>query len=508
MKSYVTERLKEGPAKEVLQYLYLPRLRDEFAVTFPYMTMVNKAHVLMLARQGIVSQSAARKLLRAILALERGGPEAIHLDGRLEDTFFNYEAAIIALVGPEVGGQLHTARSRNDLGATIARLRARDALIDFVPLLFKARRTALERAERFAEVVMSGYTHLQPAQPITFGHYLAAVAAALERDTRRIAAVLDGLNRSPLGAAALAGTGFPIDRRYTADLLGFDGVLENTLDAVASRDFGLELLAAWSIFGVTCSRVAQDLFIWFSHEFGSIDLPDRVAGTSSIMPQKKNPVVLEHLKGRPAHLLGAFVAAASAMKGTNFTNTIDGNREGMRGFWNAYEDASACAVLLDLVLGTVQPKVELMLERARTDFCTATDLADALVRHAGMSFRQAHHVVGRVVRETVDRGLRADQIGAALVDEVSRAVVGRPAGLSDAVLKEALDPARSVAARTTTGGPAPQEVRRMAHEGLRQLAAEERAWARRRKVIDAAKARLDSEVRRALAGRPDGSRPR
>jgi len=501
VKSRVTERLTEGPAQEVLEYIYVPRLREEFASTFDAMGAVNKAHVLMLAKRRIIAAPAARKLLRAVGALERRGVKAFRIDPRLEDAFFNYEGAVIALTGPETGGQMHTARSRNDLGATLTRLQVRDTLLEFIPLMFKARRTALARARRYARVVMPGYTHLQPAQPLTFGHYLTGVASALERDTRRLVNAYEITNLGALGACALAGTTFPIDRAYTADLLGFDGLVTHTLDAVASRDFVLEMLAAWTIFGLTCSRVAQDCYVWFSHEFGAVDFPDRVAGTSSIMPQKKNPVVLEHLKGKPAHLLAAFVSMASAVKNTNFTNTVDGNRESTHWLWHARDEAKACAVLLELVLATTMPNAALLLQRARADFSTATDLADLLVRRGGMSFRQAHHVVGAVVREAIAAGLRADQIGLDLVDRAARRVVGRTARLDAAELARALDPKRSVDGRATIGGPAPREVRRMIREAEARLRVEERAHRVRVERVQKATARLDREVRAFLRGR-------
>jgi argininosuccinate lyase len=498
VKSRVTERLQEGPAPEVLEHLYVPRLQAEFAATFPYMTAANKAHVLMLSRQEIISRAAAAHILRALLAIESDGPAAFQLDPRLEDAFFNYEAAVIRLTGPDIGGQMHTARSRNDLSATLLRLRLRDGVLDFVPCLFTARRTALDQAERYADVIMPGYTHLQPAQPITFGHYLVGVAAALERDTHRLAAVYPSVNLSPLGACALAGTTFPIDRQYTSSLLGFDGLVEHTLDAVASRDCALELLAQAAIFGLTCSRVAQDMYVWFTQEFQAVDLPDRVAGTSSIMPQKKNPVVLEHLKGKPAHLLAAFLAAATAVKNVSFTNTIDGNREAMHGLWDALEEARRCALLLNLVLASVTPNAPLLLERAQSDFCTATDLADALVRSSGLSFRQAHHVVGGVVREALARGLRADQIRPELVDEVAHTVVNRAANLPEAAVQQALDARQAVQARTTIGGPAPAEVRRMVQAARQRLSAEEKTHAARRTRVVRAQRRLGTEVRALL----------
>jgi len=501
VKSLVTERFTEGLAPEVLEHIYRPRLRTEFSSTFGYMSAVNKAHVIMLAGRRIVTPAVARKLLRGIIALDRRGPERFHLDPRLEDAFFNYETALIKLTGRDIGGRMHTARSRNDLGATIVRLQVRDMLLEFMPLLFKARKTALAQARRYATVVMPGYTHLQPAQPLTFGHYLAGAASALERDTHRIAAAYERTNLSPLGAGALAGTGFPIDRRVTARLLGFDGLVEHTLDAVASRDFALELLSAWAIFGVTCSRIAQDFYVWFSHEFATVTFPDRVAGTSSIMPQKKNPVVLEHLKGKPAHLIGGFVSAASAIKNTNFTNTIDGNREAMRPLRQAFEEARACAVLLDLALATVEPNGRLLVERARADFSTATDLADVLVRRAGLSFRDAHQIVAGVVREAMELGLRADGIRGELVDRVSQRVVGRPLHVPADELADALDPVRSVERRATAGGPAPREVRRMVQTSLTRVRDEERVHAVRLDRVAKGRRQLDQEVGRFLRRR-------
>ncbi|HET8998824.1 MAG TPA: argininosuccinate lyase [bacterium] len=498
MKSRVTERLAEGPAQEIVDCLYAPEINADFAPMFPYMTAVNKAHVLMLARQAVITKPAARKLLRAILALERRGPESVALDRSLEDIYFNYERAVIALAGPEIGGQMHTGRSRNDLNATLARLRTRDLVLKFLASLFEARRAALAQAKRCADVVMSGYTHLQPAQPTTFGHYLLGVAAALERDTDRVTGGYPVTNRCPLGAAAMTGTTFPIDRAYTCRLLGFDGLVEHTQDAVASRDFALQLLAAWAVFGLTCSRLAQDFHVWFTPELGLIDFPDRVAGTSSIMPQKKNPVVLEHLKGKASALVAGFAWAASSVKNTHFTNVIDANHECADALWRATNVAETCTVLLRLSLSTVLPRASLMLERARQNFCTATDLADACVRHGGMPFRQAHHVVGAVVREAIRRGLSSDRIGSRLVDEVARKVLGRPAGLAESVVKQALDPVRSVRARNTIGGPGPRQVRRMAREGERRLASEERAHAARKAKLARARRGLDEAVKALL----------
>jgi argininosuccinate lyase len=300
---------------------------------FPYLSALNQAHLAMLARQGILPAATAGRIADALLRMEAEGPGAIEPDPALEDAYFNVEARLIALTDADTGGRLHIGRSRNDLSAALDRLRARDTLLDLLEAANALRRTLLERGAGFAEVVMPGYTHLQPAQPITFGFYLTGLASALQRDAARLVDAWKRLNLSPMGAAALATTGFPIDRVYTAELLGFEGVLEHGLDCVASRDFAVELVAAATQMALTLSRFAQDMFVFVSHEFGAVEFPDSVCGTSSIMPQKKNPVVLEHLKAKAAHVAAAFGSAASCIRGSHFTNTLDAHREGLSMVW-------------------------------------------------------------------------------------------------------------------------------------------------------------------------------
>lgn len=499
MQSKVSRRLTESVAPEVCDHIYMPRLDRDFAAVFQYLTDLNQAHVLMLAARGLLPRDTARLIVRGLVQMESAGPGAVALDPQREDSYFNYEAHLIGLIGIETGGRMHMARSRNDLTAAIDRLRARDLLLDLCGAVATVQEHTLDGALRFRDVVMPGYTHLQPAQPITYGFYLAAVTAAFERDGDRLSDIWRRTNLSPLGAAALAGTTFAIDRDLVANRLGFEGLIENTLDAVASRDFGLEILAALAQLAVLWSRVAQDYFVMVSHEFRTIEFPDRVTGTSSIMPQKKNPVVLEHLKGKAGHVLGLYVASATAMKGTNFTNTIDGNREGMRGVWEAGDEARRCLSLFDLVVSTAEPNASLMLRRVQEDFASATDLADTLVCDADLSFREAHHVVGAVVRAAMDRGIAADDITTEMLDEAALAEIGRPLGLSPMHVKKSLDPAMGVAARDLPGGPAPQAVDRAVAAARHRLERQRAAHAARRNSIAAARQNLKREVRE-LAG--------
>lgn len=459
--SKVSRRLAEAIAPEVVELVYRPRLGRELMVVFPYLSALNMAHLVMLAERAILTGPQARAIAGGLLKIEAEGAAAITPDPLLEDSYFNVEAKLIALVGADAGGRLHIGRSRNDLSAALDRMRARDALLSLLDGANALRRVLLERAEKFADVVVPGYTHLQPAQPITFGFYLSGLASALARDAARLADCWARTNLSPMGAAALSTTGFAIDRARTAALLGFDAVLEHGLDCVASRDFALELVSAASQLALLLSRFARDMHTAVSHEFSAVRFPDSVCGTSSIMPQKKNPVVLEHLLGKASHVVASFVSIASCTRGGYFTNTLDVHREGLSMVWGGLAEATSALALAAIAARTAEPEAALLLERARRNYSTATELADTLVRDAAMDFRTAHHVAGGVVRMLMDQNLGADEATPAMVDVAAQEVAGRPAGLSAAQLAQALDPTKAVAARTLPGGTAPSEVRRM-----------------------------------------------
>jgi argininosuccinate lyase len=496
--SKVSRRLKETTAPEVNEFIYRPRL-EGFADGFINLGNVNKAHIVMLAEQGLIRGEHARALAKGVLDMEAAGPDVVTLDPSREDAYFNYEAHLIEQIGTDIGGRLHTGRSRNDILATLDRLRCREVLMALIDQLIQTRQTALNNAEVFAEVVMPGYTHLQPAQPITYGYYLSAVEQALERDCKRLTQTLESMNQSPLGAAAFAGTPFDIDRARTAELLGFDGFLDNALDAVGSRDFILESLSHLSLLSVFWSRVAQDYFVWSTHEFSLIDFPDSVAATSSIMPQKKNPTVLEYLKGRTGHIVGLLMAASVTVKGSNFSHTGDGNREGTRGFWEAAEESLRCLKLLELVLRTATPNAELAVRRAGEDFSTATGLADLIVREADLSFREAHHVVGAAVRMAMDAGLPAHRIDTDMVDVCAMKQLGHALNLSAHKVRECLDPSANVQSRDSAGGPALSSLRPSLLRANARLQVERLANKARRDRFLAAQEKLQAATR-AQAG--------
>lgn len=456
--SKVSARLSEAVSPEICSGIFAPRLQS-FGDIFDPLSDINKAHVIMLKEQGLLSAEHAALLARGILKMEAAGADEVPLDPAREDAYFNYEAHLMNEVGADVGGRMHTGRSRNDIMATLDRLRGRTVLIDVIDALLKVRATALEQAERYADVVMPGYTHLQPAQPMTYGFYLAGVAQALERDSQRLIGTLTHMNVCPLGAAAFAGTPFAIDRKRTAELLGFDDYVDNALDAVASRDFLLESISDMSLLAILWSRVAQDYYVWTTHEFGLIEFPDSVATTSSIMPQKKNPVVLEYLKGRCGHIVAALVAATMGIKGTHFSHSGESSREGISGFWDTAREVVRCLELFDLVLRTARPVREQAQRQAARDFSTATALADLMVRDHDLSFRAAHHVVGAVVRQAMDKRVPADLIDAGMVESAAIEQLGKPLGIDAQAVRACLDPDANVAARISSGGPSPSTLR-------------------------------------------------
>jgi argininosuccinate lyase len=369
-----------------------------------YTTRVDCAHLLMLAECGIIDRARTSRVLREIAnlcALDfaplRGLPAGRGL-------FLLYEDYLVEKLGPETGGILQTARSRNDLNATILRLRLRGPYLRLLREALRLQAVLLRRVKRFAEVVMPAYTHFQAAVPITYGHYLAAVAQAIGRDIAELFYSADGLHLCPLGAGAVGGTTLPIDHERTAALLGFERPVPNSIDAVASRDLVLRMLAAQAIFGVTLSRLAADLLLWSTVEFGFLVLPDELVGSSSMMPQKRNVFLLEHVQGKSTSALGAFVAAASAMHGKPFSNSIAVGTEGVSHVWKAFENTTAATTLVRLIVAGSKPEAASMLRKASDSYIEATEFANRLACEGGMSFRTAHTTVGEMVRMAIDRG--------------------------------------------------------------------------------------------------------
>ena len=477
--SKVSGYLREGLAPVIQECLMGPGLYRSFPAALPLITLVNKSHILMLAHCGVITQKTAQGLARAVLELEAGGVDAFELDPTLEEAYFNYEAKLIELTGIEVGGQLHVARSRNDLMSSMDRLRSRDLCLRILQGIYSLRETMIERGEFYKDVVMPGYTHFQPAQPITFGYYLLGAAFALERDWQRISECYVRINQNPLGAGACAGVTFPIDRQMTARLMGFDKVTGHSLDAVASRDYLSELISGCALTASTIGRMAQEFYIMTTFEFQTLRLPDSVAVTSSIMPQKKNMCSLEILKNRVAQTTGALVTALTATKAAQFSFSMDSMHEGLRWAWDALEDIALSLPAARFVIENAEPQRQRMLELVQANFSNITDLADALVKLYDLSFREAHHVAGRVARLATDQGLSSNQITTQIVKQASENILGRPIELEQSMIDEILDPALAVQRRAGTASPAASDIEIMLSD-LKSNLAEDRVLLERR----------------------------
>ena len=407
------------------------------------------AHVTMLARQGIVSQedadAIADGLSRVQAEIEAGD---FPFDRALEDIHMNIEARLAALIG-SAAGRLHTARSRNDQVATDLRLWLR-ARLDQADEACRTLQSALiDRAEEHAATVMPGFTHLQVAQPVAFGHHLLAYVEMIGRDRGRLADCRKRLNESPLGAAALAGTSFPIDRAMTAEALGFDRPAANSIDAVSDRDFVVEALAASALIAVHLSRFAEELVLWSSAQFGFIALSDRFSTGSSIMPQKRNPDAAELVRGKSGRIVGALISLLTMMKGLALTYSKD-MQEDKEPLFDAFDSLALCLAATTGMVRDMTVNADAMARAAGTGHATATDLADWLVQEAGVAFREAHAITGRVVRLADEN--RCDLKDLALAD--LQAI--EPRISADVVAL--LDPATAIARRTSEGGTAPGEV--------------------------------------------------
>jgi argininosuccinate lyase len=416
--------------------------------------IVDIAHLLMLDRQKIIAQDHAKALMKALLVLYHKGIPGAAFDDRFEDIHAGIESLLISSAGEDSGGRLHMGRSRNDEVAACIRLRLRDELLLQMGLLNGLRAVLLDRADEQRESVMPGFTHFQPAQPTTLGHYLLSYEQAFARDFERLSCVYTRVNMSPLGSAAFASTGYPVDRAYTASILGFDGFVLNTMDAVASRDQALEVLADYAILMTTISRLCEELVVWSSPLIGFVALDDSFCSTSSIMPQKKNPDTAEIMRGKSGSVLGDFTAAAVIVKGLPMSYNRD-LQELNPHLWRAVRDTSASTGLLSAMLATAVFDRERMKEKAGDGFSTATDLADFFVRTYDMPFRKAHSIVARAVSTG---SVTCESLDRAAGEFSEQSLTGR--GFTGEQLNQALSVTGSIAARNPPGGPAPEATAR------------------------------------------------
>jgi argininosuccinate lyase len=412
--------------------------------------LVDRAHLIMLKEQGWVS---AEVCSRIISALDRVDESSL---GEAEDVHEAIEALVVAWVGPE-GGRMHTGRSRNDEVASCIRLALRSEMLELNEELLRLIQTLVELSKRHTQTVIPGFTHTQHAQPTTLAHHLLAHADAFGRDLTRLEDAYKRVNLSPLGAAAFASTGFVIDRNRTSQLLGFDGLVENSMDAVSTRDFILEVLSDLSILMINISRMAEELILWSTAEFGYLELDNLFASTSSIMPQKKNPDTAELARAKAGSVMRALFSALTICKALPLSYNRD-LQEVSPHLWRGMDWTRSTVRILNGCVSTLKFNEARMLACSGAGFSTATELADSLVRSTGMPFRTAHRIVGRLAAQGRSPDMEE-------LDAVALEIAGflpSVRGFSQADLLRALDPRSNVGLRDNIGGPAPAETERMA----------------------------------------------
>lgn len=482
----------EFPSPTYAANVLVDVFEDAKRLFLDYMIEVDRAHALMLAERKIISERDARTLISALDDLDRAGVRRAVYDGTCEDLFFYLERLVTEACGEEIAGKLHTARSRNDTDVTIYRMRLRTDALKLIRAVLDLRRTLLDIAAHNRETIIPAYTHTQPAQPTTLAHYMLAMAEVAGRDVTRLRTAYDALNRSPLGACAITTTGFPIDRERTAELLGFDSISVNSYAAVAATDYVTELLGAVSTLAINVGRFAQDLLVWATIEFGFLRLSNGYVQSSSIMPQKRNPVALEHVRALASKALGQSQAVLTVIHNTPFGDTNDVEDDLQPLVANALRDATRSAALFAAALSSARFDTERLRARAGADFIAVTELADTLVRNENLPFRVAHAVVAHAVRRAVD-GERSDtELTHDTLQAAAREVTGAGLKMTAEELRDALDPAHFVRIRDIPGGPAPVETLR-ALEVERSRSRDDEIWHAAKIAREARRANISAE---------------
>lgn len=420
---------------------------------------LNTAHTTMLAKQGIIPSEIADKILNALNELKNEGIEALDLDPSVEDIHMAVENYVTSKIG-EVAGFMHTAKSRNDQVATDLRLVLKEEIKVIGSNILSFIEEILDRASEHKETIFVGYTHLQHAQPTTFAHHLLAYANALRRDYERLMDAYKRVDMNPLGSAALTTTSFPIDREMTTELLGFGRIMENSIDGVSSRDFIAETVFSLTMLASTMSKICEELILWSTFEFGVVEISYAYSSTSSIMPQKKNPDVAEIARGKSAILTGELMTILTILKALPYSYNRD-LQEITPHLWNSVDNAKEMLNMVRGMLTTIEINKERAAELAKSNFATATELADILVREKNMPFRTAHKIVGRMVTEALENKVSLDDIDSKFLDNVAHEVMGKSLDLDERSIRKALDPYENIKSRTVIGGSSPEAVEKV-----------------------------------------------
>jgi argininosuccinate lyase len=450
------------PAPVYADTVLTPNFEDAKKYFLESLVDINYAHTRMLAARGILTSEDERSLLAALDGLDRVAIAEARYDGTYEDLFFYLESLIARAAGADTAGKMHTARSRNDIAITLYRMTVRRELLKLAEAIAGVRGVLLDLAFSNLETVMPAHTHTQPAQPTTLAHYLLAASEFLGRDGERTRSAFARVNLSPLGACAITTTGFPIDREMTARLLGFEGLAENSYGAIAAIDYLTESAATVAVAMVNLGKLIQDLLVWSTREFGFLRLSNAFVQTSSIMPQKRNPVALEHTRILASRALGEAQAVLTSAHNTPFGDINDSEDDLQPLVTTMFIDALRSLKLLSGALRTAEVDRDMLAVRAGQHFLTVTELADTLVRRQNMSFREAHHLVARTVEAC---GSRDD------TSTIAQTVLSLEPGLriTRQEIEQALDPVHFVHTRKVVGGPSPEVAAAALDRARREL---------------------------------------
>lgn len=480
-------------APEYIESVLTDNFEDAKAHLLAPLMSIHYAHLVMLAEQSIVSRADAHVLRTALDRICTDEVKCVRFDGTHEDLFFYLEHLIAESAGEQTAGRLHTARSRNDIAMTTYRMWQRQSLATLARATLALRQALLDLAAQHVHTIYGAHTHTQPAQVMTVAHYLLSVVEEMERHGTRLEAAYRSTNLNPLGACAITGTGFPIDRHRTAALLGFDGPTGNTYGSIATVDYLIEGVSAAANTIVSLGRVVQDLLLWGTMEFGYLRLSEGFVQSSSIMPQKRNPVALEHARGIGSQAVGQAQAIITAVHNTPFGDINDTEDDLQPLIASMYRDATRMVTIVGAALKDAQFNVARMEARAGEGGTTITELADTLARDHDLPFGTAHRIAGKVIRGRYDdpAAPMSDLLAAA-----SAEVLGAPLAYDEVQLERVLSPRHFVEIRRTLGGPAPERTTEAIAQSRTRLAADEAFWRGRAEALAAAAATLEAEAAR------------
>jgi argininosuccinate lyase len=474
-------------APEYITYVLNENFEDAKALFLSPLMAIHYSHLVMLAERGIVSPEDAHAIRQALDGVSQADVKRVAYDGTYEDLFFYVERLIVEACGEDITGRLHTARSRNDIDMTMYRMRQREFILGLIAATLDLRRSLLDLVDRHRETVYAVHTHTQRAQPTTVAHYLLAVVEQLERDATRLQGAFERTNCNPLGACAITGTGFDIDRQRTSELLGFAGPTGNTYGSIATVDYLLESTSAAAVLLAGLGRFVQDLLLWSTAEFDYVRLGDGFVQCSSIMPQKRNPVALEHARAIGSKALGQAQAIVTSIHNTPFGDIVDTEDDLQPLVFSMFRDATRTVKLVAAAMRTAEFDPKRLESRAAEGWTTLTELADTLVRDHGLSFKIAHAISARLIAA---RQHDRDAPLADLLASASAQLVGTPIVYDEADLAHILSPRHFVTVRRTHGGPAPEETLRAARRSRELLEHDQSRLTSETDALTAAERRL------------------